>query len=284
VTVKSHVSTDEQHPALLRPNFEGVTLSERATSAPLHASGDSDERTEAFANLNRHVLLMRGLGAALLIGGWAYFTLPRFGSAMFFADTIVFLILGAYAFVAAYTARRETIALEKKLRLSLIMRNMELEGGATRDDLTHLFNRAHFFDRLERELQTAKGVHRPLSVVVVDLNGIEEINRNHGYRTGDKVLATFGKFLLDQARASDVPARIGGDKFAIILPDTAEPAANAAVNRLLQALDKLSEFETADVSIKLTARAAASGYPWDADTVDSILQRAIEKSHALERA
>jgi diguanylate cyclase (GGDEF)-like protein len=261
-----------------------VTLREQARNAPLHASVDSDERTEAFANLNRHVLLMRGLGAALLIGGWAYFTLPRFGSAMFFADTVVFLILGSYAFVAAYTARRETIALEKKLRLSLIMRNMELEGGATRDALTHMFNRGHFFDRLERELQTAKGVRRPLSVVVVDLNGIEEINRNHGYRTGDKVLASFGKFLLDQARASDVPARIGGDKFAIILPDTAEPAANAAVNRLLQALDKLPEFETADVSIKLTARAAASGHPWDADTVDTILHRATEKSHALERA
>ena len=259
-------------------------MSERATSAPLHASLDADERTEAFASLNRHVLLMRGLGAALLLAGWAYFTLPRFGSAMFFADTIVFLILGAYAFVAAYTARRETVALEKKLRLTLIMRNMELEGGATRDDLTHLFNRGHFFDRLERELQTAKGVQRSLSVVIVDLNGINEINRNHGYRTGDKVLASFGRFLLDQARASDVPARIGGDKFAVILPDTAEPAANAAVNRLLQALDKLPEFEAGDAEIKLTARAAASGYPWDADTVDSIVHGAIEKSHALERA
>jgi diguanylate cyclase (GGDEF)-like protein len=261
-----------------------VTLTEQATSAPLQKSLDSDEQAEAFASLNRHVLLMRGLGAALLIAGWAYFTLEHFGSAMFFADTIVFVILGAYAFVAAYMGRKETVALEKKLRLSLIMRNMELEGGATRDHLTHLFNRAHFFDRLERELRTAKGVQRPLSLVVVDLNGMKEINRNHGYRTGDKVLAYFGRFLLDQARASDVPARIGGDKFAVILLDTAEPAANAAVNRLLQALDKAPEFEDGAVSIKLTARAAASGYPWDADTVDSIMQQAIEKSHAFERA
>lgn len=261
-----------------------MNLSEHVANAPLHASLDSGERTEAFENLNRHVWLMRGLGAALLLAGWAYFTLEHFGSAKFFSDTIIFVILGAYAFAAAYMARRETVALEKKLRLSLIMRNMELEGGATRDDLTHLFNRGHFFDRLERELQTAKGVHRPLSLVVVDLNGIKEINRNHGYRTGDKVLASFGRFLLDQARASDVPARIGGDRFAVILPDTPEPAANAAVSRLLQALDKLPEFEAGDTTVKLTARAAASGYPWDADTVDSIIHRAIEKSHALERA
>ena len=259
-------------------------MSEQATSASLQASLDSDERTEAFASLNRHVWLMLCLGAGLLLAGWAYFTLPRFGSAMFFADTVVFVILGAYAFVAAYTARRETVTLEKKLRLSLIMRNMELEGGATRDDLTHLFNRGHFFERLERELQTAKGVQRPISVVIVDLNGIKEINRTHGYRTGDGVIAAFGRFLLDQARASDVPARIGGDKFAVILPDTAEPAANAAVNRLLQALDKAPELEAGDAGIKLTARAAASGYPWDADTVDGIVHRAVERSHALERA
>jgi len=261
-----------------------VNLSEQVTSAPLQASLDSGERTEAFENLNRHVWLMRGLGAGLLLAGWAYFTLPNFGSAKFFLDTAAFAVLGGYAFFAAYTARKETVALEKKLRLSLIMRNMELEGGATRDDLTHLFNRGHFFDRLERELQTAKGVHRPLSLVVVDLNGIKEINRIHGYQTGDKVLATFGRFLLDQARASDVPARIGGDKFAVILPDTPEPAANAAVNRLLQALDRLPEFEAGDASIKLTARAAASGYPWDADTVDGMVHSAVERSHALERA
>src|SRR3990172_5131692 len=68
----------------------GVNLSEQATSAPLQASPDSGARTEAFTNLNRNVWLMRSLGAALLLGGWAYFTLEHFGSAMFFADTIVF--------------------------------------------------------------------------------------------------------------------------------------------------------------------------------------------------
>jgi len=258
-------------------------LSVTATGTSVEGPQDSAQ-TEAFHSLNRHVWIMRSLGAGLLLASWAYFTLPHFGSARFFLDTLVFVILGGYAFVAAYNARRETVALEKKLRLGLIMRNMELEGMATRDDLTRLFKRRHFFERLERELQTAKGFQRPLSVLVMELNGIKGINDAHGHRIGDGVIATFGRFLLEQARASDVPARIGGDEFAIILPDTAEPAATAAVNRLLQALDKTEEFEEGNVRIELTANVAASGYPWGADTVDAIIRQASQSARAQKLA
>lgn len=258
-------------------------MSVTATGTPVEVPQDS-EQTEAFHSLNRRVWIMRSLGAGLLLASWAYFTLPHYGSARFFPDTLVFVILGAYAFIAAYNARREAVALEKKLRLGLIMRNMELEGMATRDDLTRLFKRRHFFERLERELQTAEGFQRPLSVLVIELNGIKEINETHGHRIGDSVIATFGRFLLEQARASDVPARIGGDEFAIILPDTAEPAATAAVNRLLQALDKTEEFEEGNVCIKLTATVVASGYPWDADTTDAIIHRATRSTRAQKLA
>ena len=257
-------------------------MNESTTKASIKAPLDA-EQSAGLRSVNRRAWIVGVLGAALLLACWAYFALPNIGSAGFFLDTLVFLALGAYAFITALNARRETVALEKKLRLSLIMRNMELEGMATRDDLTHLFGRRHFFDRLDRELQTARGFQRPLSVLVIDLNGMKETNYAHGHRLGDKVLASFGRFLADQARASDVPARIGGDEFAVILPDTNEQAARSAVNRLLQALDKTPAFEENGISVKLTAAVGAAGYPWVADTVDEMMRLAGESLGAQKR-
>jgi len=255
-----------------------ATPTKASIEAPLDA-----EQSAALRSVERRAWIARVLGAVLLLACWAYFAFPNVGSIGFFLDTMVFLALGAYAFITALNARRETVALEKRLRLSLIMRNMELESRATRDDLTHLFGRRHFFQRLERELQTAKGFQQPLSLLVIDLNGLKATNDAYGHRIGDRILETFGRFLADQARASDVPARIGGDEFAVILPDTNEQSARSAVNRLLRALDKTPAFEENAVSVKLTAAVGASGYPWTAETVDEMIRVAGESMEAQKR-
>jgi diguanylate cyclase (GGDEF)-like protein len=226
---------------------------------------------------------MQIVGAGLLIAGWAYFALPHFGSAQFFLDTLVFCAFGAYAFMAAYNARSDTVALEKKLRYSLIRRNMELESMTMRDDLTHLFSRRHLFDRFERELQTAKASGRALSVLVIDLNGMEQINASHGYQAGDKVLAAFGRFLADHARGSDVLARIDGDEFAVLMPGADEAAATAAVTRLLTALEKANLFQENDISLQLTASIGRCGYPWGAASVDEIMRTTRESMSTDKR-
>lgn len=246
-------------------------IEERSAPTPVSIDG---VKVEEFLNQSGNVWIIRAVGAVLLFAAWAYLALPHFGSARFVADSLVFVGLGAYAFISGFNAQRHTITLEKKLRLALIMRNMELESMATRDHLTHLFNRRHFFERLDRELQIARGFQRPLSVLIIDLNGMHEINGTHGHRVGDLVLASFGKFLLDQARASDLPARIDGDEFAVILPDTTEQAAQSAINRLLRALEKTTVFETDAVQIKLTASIGAAGYPWCGETEDEIIRAA----------
>jgi len=265
-----------------RATLKETPLAEFKTEAPVEPTADS-AGAEIPISRKGKIWLMQSAGAALLIAGWAYFTLPHFGSAQFFLDSLVFCVFGTYAFIAAYNARRETVTLEKKLRYSLIRRNMHLESMTTRDDLTHLFSRRHLFDRFERELQTAKASGRALSIVVIDLNGMEQINTSHGHEVGDRVLAAFGRFLADQARGSDVLARIDGDEFAVLMPDADERAAEAAVTRLLTALEKGQLFEEDDLSLKTTASIGKSGYPWEADSVDQIISSARDSMSAHKR-
>jgi len=257
-------------------------LAEHKIEGGAELSRDS-ARADAPISRKGTIWITQSVGAALLIGGWAYFALPHFGSAQFFLDSLVFCAFGAYAFIAAYDARRETVALEKKLRYSLIRRNMELESKATRDDLTHLFGRRHFFNRFERELQKAKAAGRELSLLLIDVNGTEKINADHGHDLGDRMLAAFGRFLADHARGSDVLARIDGDEFAVVMPDADERAATAAVTRLLAALEKAHLLQENDVSLKVTASIGKSGYPWRADTVDQIIGAARESMSVQKR-
>jgi len=257
-------------------------LAEFKTEAPAEAPAESAGADMPIRRKGK-IWLKQSVGAGLLIAGWAYFALPHIGSAQFFLDTLVFCAFGTYAFITAYNARRETVTLEKKLRYTLIRRNMELESMTTRDDLTHLFSRRHLFDRFERELQKAKTSGRTLSVLVIDLNGMEQINAGHGYQVGDKVLAAFGRFLADHARGSDVLARIDGDEFAVLMPGADEGAAAAAVTRLLTAMERADSFQENDISLQVTASIGRCGYPWGAASVDQIMHAARDSMSAHKR-
>jgi diguanylate cyclase (GGDEF)-like protein len=120
--------------------------------------------------------------------------------------------------------------------LGTAIRNTEdrrlLTEMATSDPLTGLANHRTFHERLKTEVARALRHGRPLSLAIVDLDQFKEINDNAGHGAGDKVLAAVAEELRRAARTEDVLARIGGDEFALLLPETSGIDALAFVERL----------------------------------------------------
>jgi len=248
---------------------------ERVLEVRGESAADEQKRAE------REVWLFRLAGVGLLLAGWVVIATSRgFGSPTFLIETIVLAGLGVFGFAAAARTVRMAVNTEKRLRLGLLVHNMELEKMAMQDDLTQLFSRRYFFDRLERELETAKAFQRPLSVIAMDLDGLKEINDTYGHHAGDEVLENVGRFLLGQTRACDVPARIGGDEFAIILPDTPAPQASTLVTRLEQRLATLNIVDRNELTLTIRASLGCATYPDAGETADEVIQQADTAMYA----
>ena len=107
-----------------------------------------------------------------------------------------------------------------------------LQREATTDGLTGLLNHRAFQQRLHEEFARAERHERPLSLVMFDLDGFKLVNDLHGHTAGDSVLRTVGRVLERDRRANDIPARIGGDEFALIVPESSGTDALVLAERL----------------------------------------------------
>lgn len=108
----------------------------------------------------------------------------------------------------------------------------ELERLSQFDELTNLFNRRHFISLAKHELNRSSRYRSKLSVMMLDIDHFKRINDGHGHKTGDLVLANIGKQIGDTLRNSDIAGRMGGEEFAILLPETDLEQASILAERL----------------------------------------------------
>lgn len=112
----------------------------------------------------------------------------------------------------------------------------ELTRLATTDPLTGISNRRRFFERLELEWSRARRHSRPLSILMFDLDHFKRINDTHGHAVGDSVLTDLCAQADEILRSEDVLARLGGEEFAVILPEIDRQTAEAVAERLRKGL------------------------------------------------
>jgi diguanylate cyclase (GGDEF)-like protein/PAS domain S-box-containing protein len=146
----------------------------------------------------------------------------------------------------------------------------ELERLAHRDALTGIPNRRAWEVALERAVHDARHTGRPLAVAVIDLNDFKAVNDSHGHDAGDRLLERAAAAWQGQLRGSDLLARIGGDEFAVLLPDCAGGDVDAVVRRLRGALAH-------------PAGCAIGVALWAGDTPSELMRRADEALYADKR-
>lgn len=154
-------------------------------------------------------------------------------------------------------------------------RRRSAEQEAMADELTGIANRKAFDRRLDLEWRRADRYGRSLGLMVMDLDGFKQVNDLNGHAAGDKVLREVAQALADRMRDTDMVARIGGDEFAIVCPET-------GINELMTIRRQLSDQVSKGLDGVGLSIGVAEFVPGDEDAM-SILARADESMYRVKR-
>lgn len=153
---------------------------------------------------------------------------------------------------------------------------------ATRDELTGLFNRRHFQDRLVEAIDLARRHRHSLALAIIDLDGLKRVNDAHGHAAGDAMIRGAAAAIAREVRRSDVvgrleqiAGRLGGDEFGVILPFSGSEGAVTAVERILSTLARHPVALRDGTGIPLSASAGVAELTPDLDSA-TIAARADE--------
>ena len=201
---------------------------------------------------------------------------PRVELIHFVFAAVVMLATSSLA-ITVSRLRAKLAAQKKELKTALAL-NREL---ATRDALTGLLNRRAMVEVLAHEQSRVDRGAQAVSLALIDIDWFKRINDEHGHGVGDTVLQRFTVVLEDEMRASDALARWGGEEFLLLMPDADLDAANQAVGRMRNRMER-EDLSDISPALRLTFSAGVAQFVPDEcfnatiDRADQALYRAKE--------
>jgi diguanylate cyclase (GGDEF)-like protein len=159
----------------------------------------------------------------------------------------------------------------------------ERKEHETHDPLTGLLNFRSLKERAAYELARAERHGRNVAFTMLDLDGFTEVNETAGREAGDEVLRHWAAALTAQLRSCDLVCRYGADEFLLVMPETADQEADAALARVLGAMRQLA-VETTDRPIALTASAGVASFPLDGRSAEELVAKAATTVYTARAA
>src|SRR4029077_19745786 len=187
--------------------------------------------------------------------------------------------------VALKTALMDVLTSAGLFRVPIVLEYDELkilQVNAVTDPLTGLYNRRLFGEAFEKELNRARRYALPLGLVIVDLHRFKEVNDKYGHPKGDDVLRAAASTLKKALRTSDSAFRIGGDEFALLLPQTDAEQALELSRRVETVFTEMLQPLQLNVSVSMDHGVAT--FPQDGEQADQLIRVADERLYRLKHA
>jgi len=183
------------------------------------------------------------------------------------------------------TVLMDVLASAGLLRVPVIIEYDELKRirlSAVTDPLTGLYNRRLFAESFEKELNRARRYGLPLGIVILDLHRFKEVNDKYGHPRGDDVLRAAATTLQKALRTSDSAFRIGGDEFAVLLPQT-DAAQAIALSRRIESVFA-ETLRPLQLTFAVTMDHGVATFPQDGDQTDQLIHVADERLYRFKHA
>jgi diguanylate cyclase (GGDEF)-like protein len=159
----------------------------------------------------------------------------------------------------------------------------ELRRLAIKDPLTDVYNRGYFERQLQMEIARSNRSGHPVSLIYLDLDDFKQVNDRFGHNIGDNLLKQIARLFASNIRSTDILARIGGEEFAVILPETSKSGALTLAEKLRLLVERTKFMgDSQSLTIQETVSAGIATYPDDALSADDLLRKADDAMYSAK--